>query len=324
MNRLNLQERREKNRDRIHNSKSATAKKKLNRLNLQERRERNRDRIRNSKSATAKKKLVSAIAICVSRGLFTKVDQTIVKVAIPRYNKTKPRGDLEFLLDALVKVDALVAKNAFDFSVLKTKNIQDLLKNGFTYVDNFLPKDLVNRVLHEIETNTKIVWKHPYNHGRDDIITWLKPFDDICTADADSNNALNELMMKYVLNYLHSDLVQLFHIKSDITKFEHQLACYSGPYATGYAMHRDSSRNESLDNNGRKLTCIAYIQDDNYRPEDGGQLLLFKDERPIRESSALEIDPIGGRLLIFFSGAIDHAVRPFRSKKRIAFTTWFS
>ena len=87
MNRLNLQERREKNRDRIHNSKSATAKKKLNRLNLQERRERNRDRIRNSKSATAKKKLVSAIAICVSRGLFTKVDQTIVKVAIPRYNK---------------------------------------------------------------------------------------------------------------------------------------------------------------------------------------------------------------------------------------------
>ena len=43
-----------------------------------------------------------------------------------------------------------------------------------------------------------------------------------------------------------------------------------------------------------ELTCIAYIQNDTYRPEDGGQLLLFKDERPIRESSALEIDPIGG------------------------------
>ena len=68
--------------------------------------ERNRDRIR-ILNQRQQKKLVSAIAICVSRGLFTKVDQTIVKVAIPRYNKTKPRGDLEFLLDALVKVDDL-------------------------------------------------------------------------------------------------------------------------------------------------------------------------------------------------------------------------
>ena len=296
----------------------------MNRLNLQERRQRNRNRIRNSKSVTAKKKLVSAIAICTERGFISKVDQSIVKVAIPKYNKIKPKGDLEFLLDALVKTDAFASEKNFNFSVLKAKNIQDLLENGFTYVDNFLPKGLINRVLHEIETNTRIVWKHPYNHGRDDIIAWLKPFDDICTADPNKNNALNELMMKYVLSYLHSDLVQLFHINSDITKFEHQLACYSGPYASGYAMHRDSSKIESLDDNGRKLTSIAYIQNDTYRPEDGGQLLLFKDERPIRESSALEIDPIGGRLLIFFSGAIDHAVRPFRSKKRIAFTTWFS
>ena len=130
--------------------------------------------------------------------------------------------------------------------------------------------------------------------------------------------------MKYILKYLHSDLVQLFHIKSKTTQFEHQLACYCGPHSSGYAMHRDSSKDESLDTSGRKLTCIAYIQDNKYRPEDGGQLLLFKDERPILETSALEIDPIGGRLLIFFSGAIDHAVRPFRAKKRIAFTTWFS
>ena len=242
------------------------------------------------------------------RGFISKVDQSIVKVAIPKYNKIKPKGDLEFLLDALVKTDAFASEKNFNFSVLKAKNIQDLLENGFTYVDNFLPKGLINRVLHEIETNTKIVWKHPYNHGRDDIIAWLKPFDDICTADPNKNNALNELMMKYVLNYLHSDLVQLFHINSDITKFEHQLACYSGPYASGYAMHRDSSKIESLDDNGRKLTCIAYIQNDTYRrtiiAEDpvllGGQLLLFKDERPIRESSALEIDPIGGETIDIF------------------------
>ena len=101
---------------------------------------------------------------------------------------------LEFLLDALVKTDAFASEKNFNFSVLKAKNIQDLLENGFTYVDNFLPKGLINRVLHEIETNTRIVWKHPYNHGRDDIIAWLKPFDDICTADPNKNNALNELI----------------------------------------------------------------------------------------------------------------------------------
>ena len=102
----------------------------MNRLNLQERRQRNRNRIRNSKSATAKKKLVSAIAICTERGFISKVDQSIVKVSIPKYNKIKPKGDLEFLLDALVKTDALATEKNFNFSVLKAKNIQDLLEKS--------------------------------------------------------------------------------------------------------------------------------------------------------------------------------------------------
>ena len=97
------------------------------------------------------------------------------------------------------------------------------------------------------------MWKHPYNHGRDDIIAWLKPFDDICTADPNKNNALNELMMKYVLSYLHSDLVQLFHINSDITKFEHQLHAILGHMQVDMLMHRDSSKIESLDDNGRRI-----------------------------------------------------------------------
>ena len=54
------------------------------------------------------------------------------------------------------------------------------------------------------------------------------------------------------------------------------------------------------------------------------QLLIYKDERPIHVE---KIAPYGGSLVIFFSGAIDHVVLPYKAtngKKRIAFTTWLS
>ena len=89
--------------------------KNADRLNLQGRRERNRNRIRKSKLAKAKKKFVSAIAICIARGFISEQDQVLVKVAIPRYNDIKPKGDLRSLLDALVKHNALAAREDLHF-----------------------------------------------------------------------------------------------------------------------------------------------------------------------------------------------------------------
>eukprot|EP00943_MAST-04B_sp_MAST-4B-sp1_P004320 g4320.t1 len=211
--------------------------------------------------------------------------------------------------------------------------INALLTDGFVYIDNFIEKDLILKILYEVEHNKNIIWRHPHNHGRDDIIAWLRPSDDICCNKVDldgiktDDNPFYTLLNRYMLKLLHGDLIKFFTLKSNKEHFEHQLASYvSG--STGYAVHRDCNKVESANADGRKLTCIIYLQDDSYNAKtDGGQLLIYKDERPIETTTVKKIDPKGGRLVIFFSGAIEHVVLPFKAKKgkkRVAFTTWFS
>jgi SM-20-related protein len=66
----------------------------------------------------------------------------------------------------------------------------------------------------------------------------------------------------------------------------------------------------------RRLTAIYYLNED-WRPEDGGQLRLFLP------SVDRDIAPIADRLLVFMSAEVEHAVLPALAE-RWALTAWHS
>jgi SM-20-related protein len=84
-------------------------------------------------------------------------------------------------------------------------------------------------------------------------------------------------------------------------------------YADGaqYARHVDAIRGDPA----RALTAILYLNP-GWQPEDGGELEVWVDETSQR------IAPIGGRLVVFLSARLAHAVRP-ALRPRYAVTAWY-
>ena len=72
------------------------------------------------------------------------------------------------------------------------------------------------------------------------------------------------------------------------------------------------------DYRGRALTAILYLNDDWQIQRDGGALRCWIGER-----EPFDVAPVGGRLVIFDSGAVEHAVLA-ASADRVALTVWIN
>jgi hypothetical protein len=115
--------------------------------------------------------------------------------------------------------------------------------------------------------------------------------------------------------------------------FNAKLAVTS-PGGSTYPLHVDntlgissSSTTGSLalpNDDSRKLTCILYLNPD-YAPGDGGHLRLL-----LLHKECLDLDPRGGRMVIFWSDEIPHEVLPTKPEAdatdqrfdRYALTIW--
>lgn len=94
--------------------------------------------------------------------------------------------------------------------------------------------------------------------------------------------------------------------------YEFHYALY--PPGTFYKRHLDQFRSDSR----RKLSVICYLNTD-WQETDGGQLALFL---PDGETERTElIAPLGGRLVCFESGRLEHEVRP-ATRDRLSLTGW--
>lgn len=83
----------------------------------------------------------------------------------------------------------------------------------------------------------------------------------------------------------------------------------------GYARHMDQHRGQPH----RRITLILYLTPDR-RPDDGGELCLYHPDDPEREW--MRIAPERGRLVVFRSELLPHAVLPAR-RPRWSLTGWF-
>jgi SM-20-related protein len=92
--------------------------------------------------------------------------------------------------------------------------------------------------------------------------------------------------------------------------FESHFACYAP--STGYARHLDCFRDDAC----RTVSAVLYLNQD-WLPHQGGALRLH-----LGSGSAHDIAPVGGRLVLFLSAAIEHEVRP-ATRARLSLAGWF-
>lgn len=89
----------------------------------------------------------------------------------------------------------------------------------------------------------------------------------------------------------------------------------SYPPDSFYRRHLDRFRDDSA----RTVSCILYLNEA-WRAEDGGQLRLYLDEAG--EGAHVDIDPVGGTLVVFLSDRFWHEVLP-TARERLSVTGWF-
>jgi len=87
-------------------------------------------------------------------------------------------------------------------------------------------------------------------------------------------------------------------------------------YAAGafYARHNDQLRGDSR----RKLSCVLYLNE-NWQPQDGGELRLYLNGEDAKFEDLL---PQDGRLVVFLSGQFAHEVLP-ATRARMSIAGWF-
>jgi SM-20-related protein len=99
-----------------------------------------------------------------------------------------------------------------------------------------------------------------------------------------------------------------------LREYEFHYALY--PPSTFYKRHLDQFRSDSR----RKLSVICYLNTD-WKETDGGQLAVYLPGTKGATEQSITIQPVGGRLVCFESGRLEHEVLP-ANRERLSVTGW--
>jgi SM-20-related protein len=206
----------------------------------------------------------------------------------------------------------LNAMDEFVLNPLYEKVINGLMEQRYSIVDNFFTTEEVAGLRTTLmkrynedqfkksaignQSNEKII-----DAVRGDFILWL---DEANAEDAERNffNKLSEFTQ-----YLNRTCFM------GIAKQEFHYAVY--PEGTFYKRHLDTFMNDS----SRKLSVVCYLNDEDWKPEYGGELTLYTEENS--KEVKRDIYPLQGRLVVFESQVLEHEVKPV-NKKRLSITGW--
>ncbi|PJG58862.1 SM-20 protein [Aeromonas cavernicola] len=175
---------------------------------------------------------------------------------------------------------------------------------GWVVVDDFL-------TAHEVEHLSQCLpheWQaagigraalhHANRQIRRDQIHWLDP--TLGSPVADYLSRLEALRL--VVN--QSLMLGLFDYEAHFARYD------SGDF---YARHRDAFAGQS----NRRLTSVCYLNND-WQPAAGGVLRMYDDS----EQFLIDIEPQGGRLVLFLSEGFPHEVLP-ANQVRYSIAGWF-
>ncbi len=192
------------------------------------------------------------------------------------------------------------------------KIISDLMEQQYSIVEDFFSlaevEELRNSLLHKYEEDNfkkaaignrtnEIVAKSI----RGDFILWLNEAE---AAEAEKaffrkiNDFVQYLNRTCFMGILHKE----FHY-----------ALY--PEGTFYRRHLDTFQNDDR----RKLSMVCYLNEQDWKPEYGGELAIYTNENGVEVQK--NIYPFPGRMVIFESQILEHEVKPVKTE-RLSITGW--
>jgi SM-20-related protein len=200
----------------------------------------------------------------------------------------------------------------FKENPLYEKIISGLLEDNYCIVENFfnleevgmLRKTLLDK--YEKEDFKKAAIGNRTNENieksvRGDFILWINE------ADAGESELIFFNKLNSLIEYLNKTCFL------GILQKEFHYALYSE--GTFYKRHMDTFQNDDR----RKLSLVCYLNDEDWKPENGGELVIYKEENGIEVTK--NIYPLPGRMVIFESQMLEHEVKPVKTT-RLSITGW--
>ncbi|MGS2741406.1 2OG-Fe(II) oxygenase [Sinomicrobium sp. M5D2P17] len=208
-------------------------------------------------------------------------------------------------------VNELFEQLDFIENPLYEKIIADLMDRQYSIVENFFPGEEVialrNSLLEKYEEDrfkkaaignrlSEVVEKAV----RGDFILWLNEAG-ANKAEEHFFNRINDLIA-----YLNKTCFM------GILHKEFHYAVY--PKGTFYKRHLDTFQNDDR----RKLSIVYYLNEEDWLPEYGGELVIYPDENG---KPPITVYPFPGKMVIFESQILEHEVKPVE-RERLSITGW--
>lgn len=193
----------------------------------------------------------------------------------------------EKIISGLLEEEYYIAEDFFDIE--EVRQMRTILLEKYEE-DNFKKAAIGNKLNETIEKTV-----------RGDFILWLNEKDD-GVAEKIFFSKINSLV-----EYLNRTCFL------GILQKEFHYAVY--PKGTFYKRHLDTFQNDDR----RRLSLVCYLNDENWKPENGGELVIYKNENGIEVPKS--IYPLPGRVVIFESQILEHEVKPVNTT-RLSITGW--
>ena len=214
--------------------------------------------------------------------------------------------------------------NLVSLQELSDMMLLDLENRNFSVVDNYVEESLIGQVMEEVRklyeetssfqpgqlTSINKNSGHPAQANKEvrgDLVTWVDS-----TTYPEMKSLMSAVRRTDELIAMMSSDQKLVgcNIRS---RSSVMVACYPGQ-GTRYKRHVDNPYKD-----GRKLTTILYLNENYDAARDGGVLRIYKPDG----SSFYEIEPVFGRLIVFWSDSrTPHEVLP-SYRERFAISVWY-
>ena len=205
-------------------------------------------------------------------------------------------------------MSALFEAITFEENSLYERIISDISTQSYSIIDNFFSDEEVLLIRESlIEKYKEDEFKKSAIGNRvNEVIKKTIRGDVILWIDELSANTAESLFFKKIndfKDYLNRTCFM------GINQKEFHYAIY--PTGTFYKRHLDTFQNDDR----RKLSIVCYLNDEDWQPENGGELVLYL------EHEEKVIYPFLGKMVIFESQLLEHEVKPVNTP-RLSITGW--